>query len=729
MKMRSLLLAALLVSAPAIAKAPTEAERLAALAANITIIRDGVGVAHVRGARDADAVFGMIYAQAEDDFARIERNYLVSLGRLAEAEGEEAIWSDVRQRLWIDHEDLKTKYRSSSAEMRKLMTAWADGLNYFLATHPQVKPKVLTRFEPWMALSFSEGSIGGDIEYVDTAALKALYDRGEARAVAAKGYDEPQGSNGIVIGPNRSETGNPLLLVNPHTSFFFRDVVQMTSGEGLNAYGAVTWGQFFIYQGWNEKAGWMHTTSGLDNRDEFAVKFETMPGGKLGYRFGSDWRPVGLKPVTVKFRRADGSIGARTITTYHTMHGPVIRSEGGKFIAFAILNDPAKALEQSFKRTKATDLKSFMAVSALRANSSNNTLFADSSGNYAYLHPQFVPIRDHRVDYRGVVDGNDPRTVWRGLHTIDSLPNIINPASGYAFNSNDAPWPAAGRGTLDPKKFPSYMDQYGLNARTAHALALLDGDHKFSVEGLRAAAYDTHNPAFDLILPPLLKAYDALPRGDARRAALAEPVALLRGWDRRWGKDSEATSLAVHFAEIMWERALGTERPTNDEEVGFSRITTAPADAQIQGLTDAVAKLTALYGSAKVKWGDINRYQRNNGAITQNFDDRKQSIAVGFPSARWGSLAAFEATTYPGTTKRYGTKGNSFVAVVEFTPQGPQAIAVTAGGVNGDPASPHFGDQAQAYADGALIPVPFTSAEVTAQAAEVYRPGEARKRP
>lgn len=723
--MRNLVIVALLASTPVAAKEQSvETQRWAAQASDITIIRDKVGVAHVRGARDADAVFGMIYAQAEDDFPRIERNYLVSLGRLAEAEGEAAFWSDVRQRLWIDHEDLKAKYRSSPAEMRRLMTAWADGLNYFLATHPEVKPKVLTRFEPWMALSFSEGSIGGDIEYVDTDALKALYDRAESKAVAVRDWNEPQGSNGIVIGPKRSASGNPLLLINPHTSFFFRDVVQMTSGEGLNAYGAVTWGQFFIYQGFNEKAGWMHTTSGLDNRDEFAIKFEAMPGGKLGYRFGSEWRPVGLKPVTVKFRRADGSMSERTLTTYNTQHGPIIRSEGDKFIAFSILNDPAKALEQSFKRTKASDLKSFMAVSALRANSSNNTLFADSSGNYAYLHPQFVPIRDHRFNYRGVVNGNDPRTVWRGLHTIDSLPNIINPGSGYAFNSNDAPWPAAGRGTLDPKKFPSYMDQFGLNARTTHALALLGGDNKFTAEGLRAAAYDNANPGFDLILPPLLKAYDGLPRSDARRAGLAEPIALLRGWDRRWSKDSEALSLAVHFAEIMWERALGTERPTNDEEVGFGRITTAPADAQLQGLSDALAKMTNLYGSAKVKWGDINRFQRNDGAITQTFDDSKPSIAVGFPSARWGSLAAFEAWTYPGTTRRYGTRGNSFVAVVEFTPQGPKAIAVTAGGVNGDPASQHFGDQAQAYANGALIPVPFNAADISAQAKEVYSPGK-----
>ncbi|MEP7315088.1 MAG: penicillin acylase family protein [Sphingomicrobium sp.] len=727
--MRRICWALALASAPLAAKAPpTEIQRLAARAADITIIRDRLGIAHVRGATDADAVFGMIYAQAEDDFPRVERNYLVSLGRLAEAEGEAALWHDVRQRLWIDPDDLQAKYRASKPEMRTLMQAWADGLNYFLQTHPSVKPRVLTRFEPWMALSFSEGSIGGDIEYVDIEALKALYDRSQSRAASVAPLSEPKGSNGIAIGPKKSASGNPLLLINPHTSFFFRDVVQMTSGEGLNAYGAATWGQFFIYQGFNEKAGWMHATSGLDNRDEFSVSFANLQDGRLAYRFGNDLRPVGLQPLTIRYRRADGSMGERTVTTYRTLHGPVIRSQNGKFIAFAILDDPAKALEQSFKRTKAGDLKSFMAASALRANSSNNTLFADSSGNIAYLHPQFVPLRDHRFNYRGVVDGGDPRTAWRGLHTVDSLPNVVNPSSSFVFNVNDAPWSAAGRGTNDPTHFPSYMDQAGQNARTDHALRLLTGDTKFTAEGLRAVAYDTANPAFDVLLPLLLAAYQRLPDRDPRRGALAAPMAALRDWDRRWGKDSLVLGIAAQWAELMFGRVIGMDRPTNLTEVAFARMTAAPADAQLAALADAKALFEKLYGRWDVPWGTINRFQRNDGGITQTFDDLKPSIPIAFPSARWGSLAAFEASTYAGTTRRYGTKGNSFVAVVEFTPTGPKAMAVTAGGVNGDPVSPHFADQAHAYADGALIPVPFSAAEVSAQAEEVYRPGETRAR-
>lgn len=728
MLLRKLLLLGALVSSTPGQAAPSEADRLAKRATQVSIVRDQWGIAHIRGGTDADAVFGMAYAQAEDDFNRVETNYLTSLGRLAEAQGEAALWKDLRQRLWIDEADLKARYRTSPPWLRKLMVGWADGLNFYLATHPAVRPRVLTRFEPWMALSFSEGSIGGDIEYVDLTALRALYDRAAPQSASIRPLSEPQGSNGIAIGPSRSVTGNPLLLINPHTSFFFRDVMQVTSGEGLNAYGAVTWGQLFIYQGFNSRVGWMHASSGLDNRDEYAETFTKYPDGRLAYRFGKDLRPVGLKAVTIRYRTPSGALAARTFSTMTTLHGPVIRSEKGKFIAFSIMHDPVGALGQSFRRTKAASLAEFMHASAARANSSNNTLVADSSGAIAYLHPQYVPIRDDRFDYRGVVDGSDPRTAWRGLHAIDGLPNIIRPASGFVFNVNDAPWSTAGRGSIDPRKFPRYMDQWGRNARTDHALRLLEGSRKFDAPGLIDAAFSRGNPAFNLILPGLFAAYDKLPRGDARRARLAAPIGLLQTWDRRWGADSEALTLAVHWAEPLWDEALGSDRPTNDEEVGFARMAALPADRQLAALEKAVARLERLYGKWRVPWGMINRFQRNDGAIVQTFDDNKPSLPVPFPSARWGSLAAFEASAYPGTTKRYGTRGNSFVAVVEFTPAGPRAFAVTAGGVNGDPASPHFLDQAQDYAAGRLNPVPFTPAEVARAAVEGYRPGEPRIR-
>jgi acyl-homoserine-lactone acylase len=168
-------LAPLLLLLTAAAPPPGEAVRWLHEISETAIARDDWGIAHVHGTTDADAVFGMIYAQAEDDFPRIEANYLTSLGRTAEAEGEKAIWQDLRARLYVSEPELKADYAQSPPQMRKLMDAWADGLNYFLYTHPNVHPRVLTHFEPWMAMSFTEGSIGGDVERIDLKQLQAFY--------------------------------------------------------------------------------------------------------------------------------------------------------------------------------------------------------------------------------------------------------------------------------------------------------------------------------------------------------------------------------------------------------------------------------------------------------------------------------------------------------------------------------------------------------------------------
>src|SRR5207237_23997 len=178
-----------------------DAARWQQQAANVTIVRDDWGIAHVHGKTDADAVFGMIYAQAEDDFNRVERNYLLSMGRLAEAEGEGEIYRDLRMRLFIDPADMKAKYRQSPQWLKALMDAWAAGLNDFLVKHPEVKPRVITHFEPWMALTFSEGSIGGDIETVNLEELRAFYEKPASTSIPTpiaasyRDFEEPTGSN------------------------------------------------------------------------------------------------------------------------------------------------------------------------------------------------------------------------------------------------------------------------------------------------------------------------------------------------------------------------------------------------------------------------------------------------------------------------------------------------------------------------------------------------------
>jgi len=695
-----------------------------AQAQSVTIIRDDWGIPHIYGETDADAVFGMIYAQAEDDFNRIEVNFLNSQGRLAEAEGEDEIWRDLRMKLFIDPADMQTQYDASPQWLKDLMDAWASGLNYYLYTHPEVQPRVLTRFEPWMALTFSEGSIGGDIERVNLGRLEAFYGQpSNAQAVLDREpssttlamvpsglnepdmNEEPTGSNGIAIAPTNTSAGNALLLINPHTSFFFREELHMVSEQGLDAYGAVTWGQFFVYQGFNENAGWMHTSSGVDNIDEF-LETVVERDGTLYYRYGDEERPVTARQVTVPYK-TDTGMAEREFTVYRTHHGPIVREVDGAWVSVALMEEPMDALIQSYMRTKAQSYDEYIEVMRTHTNSSNNTVFADSEGNIAYLHSNFIPVRDTRFNYLQPVDGSDPATDWQGVHSIEETPNAVNPSVGWLQNTNNWPFSAAGPDSPRREEFPVYVQRSGENARGLHAMRVLEGKTDFTLQSLIDAAFDSYLTGFEELIPALVRAYDQADASNPLKAELADQVSILRDWDLRWSVESIPTSLAIFFGEET-RRLDATEREVPQQ--------------LLQALSAASARLEADFGSWRTPWGDINRFQRLTGDIVQPFDDAGPSTPVGFPSARWGSLASFGARAYPQTKKWYGTSGNSFVAVVEFGDE-VRARAVTAGGLDSDPSSQHFNDQAELYATGDLREVYYYRADVEGHIEREYHPG------
>jgi len=627
-------------------------------------------------------------------------------------------------KLFIDPADMQTQYESSPQWLKDLMDAWANGLNYYLYNHPEVAPRVLTRFEPWMALTFSEGSIGGDIERVNLSRLEAFY--GQPRnaqavldretssatlAVVPSGLNEPDpdeeptGSNGIAIAPANTSAGNALLLINPHTSFFFREELHMVSEQGLDAYGAVTWGQFFVYQGFNENAGWMHTSSGVDNIDEF-LETVVERDGTLYYRYGDEERPVTVRQVTVPYK-TDTGMAEREFTVYRTHHGPIVREVDGTWVSVALMEEPMNALIQSYMRTKAQNYDEYIELMRTHTNSSNNTVFADSEGNIAYLHSNFIPVRDTRFNYLQPVDGSDPATDWQGVHTIEETPNAVNPAVGWLQNTNNWPFSAAGPNSPRREEFPVYVQRSGENARGLHAMRILEGKTDFTLQSLIDAAFDSYLTGFEELIPALVRSYDQAAASDPLRAELAEQVGILRDWDLRWSVESIPTSLAIFFGEEA--RRLGaTERATPQE--------------LLQALRAASARLEADFGSWRTPWGDINRFQRLTGDIVQPFNDDRASTPVGFASGRWGSLASFGARAYPQTKRWYGTSGNSFVAVVEFGDR-VRARAVTAGGLDSDPSSPHFNDQAELYASGDLREVYYYRADVEGHIEREYHPG------
>lgn len=357
----------------------------------------------------------------------------------------------------------------------------------------------------------------------------------------------------------------------------------------------------------------------------------------------------------------------------------------------------------------------------LQANSSNNTIFADADGDIAYFHGNYIPRRDTSFDWTKPVDGSNPATEWKGLLSVEESPHLLNPKSGWLYNSNNWPWSGAGESSLKKEDFPAYVENGRESARGLHAVRVLENKKDFTLNSLIAAAFDSYLTWFDKPLPALIRAWDDAPSSNPLKQNLAAQIELLRAWDRRWAVDSVPTSLAVFWGEEMQRRIGNEARAAGMSNEDYIATKAAPAQL-LDSLAAASQRLESDFGSWKTPWGDINRFQRLTADIVQPFNDAGPSIPVGFTSSVWGSLASFGARPYPGTKKWYGTSGNSFVAVVEFGDK-VHALAVTAGGESGNPKSPHFNDEAKRYATGDLREVYFYRSQLDKHTERQYHPG------
>jgi len=691
-------------------------------AANTEIIRDDFGVPHIYGKTDADAVFGLLYAQCEDDFNRVERNYIWAIGRLAEVEGESALHSDLRARLYMTKKEAIENYEKSPAWLQELCVAFADGVNYYLSTHPEVKPKLLTHFEPWMPMYFSEGSIGGDIERVSTKKIRDFYDKDVNEAVAINDGlirlkdDEPRGSNGFAIAGTKTKSGKAMLLINPHTSFFFRGEVHMVSEEGLNAYGAVTWGQFFVYQGFNDKTGWMHTSTGTDIIDEFEETIERNKNG-LTYKYGKESRAVDSIEVLLKYKSDEG-VKERKFMTYRTHHGPITHATDDKWVATALMWSPIKALEQSFTRTKNSNFEEFNKMMDIRTNSSNNTVYADADGTIAYYHGNFIPKRNDKFDYTKPVDGSDPETDWNGLHALEDNIFVKNPPNGWIQNCNSTPFTSAAENSPKREDYPKYMSSFPENFRGIHAIPLLTAAKDLTLDKLIALAYDSYLPGADQLITGLIEAYDNSPKG---KKEIKTAIEVLKNWDFRVSKASTAMTMTKFYLNAYMRS--GKIPKGLHYMKRFQYMSSESSDQErLEVFSQSLKNLENDFGSQQTAWSEFNRYQRINGDIHQAFNDDLPSIPVGMASGLWGALASFGTRHGENTKRQYGVSGNSFVAVVEFGDR-VEAKTMLAGGESGDPNSPHFDDQSQRYADGLFKTVAYYREDVLKRAESTYHPG------
>lgn len=696
-------------------------------AENVTIIRDNYGIPHIYGKTDADAVFGLLYAQCEDDFKRVEMNYIEKLGRLAEVNGKKDLYNDLLIRLVIDSSDAISDYNHAPDWLKKLCDAFADGINYYLYKNPGVTPALLHHFEPWYPLLWTDGSIGAiSTADVSVTELKNFYS-GKNESLAINEYKEERvtGSNGFAFAPSITESHHAILYINPHVTFYFRPEVHVISDEGLDAYGAVTWGQFFVYQGFNPYCGWMHTSSYADVSDAYIEKIASK-NNHLFYEYDHKEKPVLHKEIEIQYLEGD-SMKTKTIDALFTGHGPIMAKRNGEFISVKSHNRDIKGLEQSWLRTKTKSFSDYKKVMDMLANTSNNTVYADAEGNIAYWHGNYIPKRNPKYDWSKPVDGITSATEWKGLTPVNESIHIYNPPNGWLENCNSTPFTAAGKYSPKKKNYPAYMAPDGQNFRAINAIKILPGEKSYTIHKVIAKGYDTYLAAFEVLIPAMVKGYDELSPNDSLHAKLSEPINILRNWDYHCGENSVATTLAVNWGERLLRQIYLTNIPEDEEDDQVTKTkkfaTTASSDEMLQPFLSTIEYLEKIFGEWKIPWGQINRFQRISGDIDNHFDDDSASIPVGFASSTWGMIPSYSSRTFPGTQKRYGVNGNSFICVVEFGKR-IKAKSLLAGGESGNPNSNHFFDQGLMYSKGQFKDVLFYKEDVLKQAERTYHPGE-----
>jgi len=723
-----------------VAQKPTNSElaRWKQHAKQTTIIRDEWDIPHVYGKTDANAVFGLMYAQCEENFPQIEKNFLEMLGRRAEMEGPKMIYEDLMMQLIQDSAEAVRDFENSPLWFKQLLIAHADGINYYLYKHPEVKPVVLTKFKPWYHLMWTDGSVsptrsaGITEKHVEAFYGQNLFANPNAvsrnthfekpQAVFVKpNYDMEdktlKGSNGFAIGPKHSKSGNAMLYINPHVPFYFRSEMHMVSEEGLNAYGAVTWGQFFIYQGFNENCGWMHTSSYADVADVYEEQVQKI-NNELFYTYEKEKKKMSERKIEIKYLD-NGIIKTKSFDTYKTLHGPVMGMQKGKWLSLQENNRSLNALIECWSRTKAKSLKDYTKAMALLANNSNNTVYADAAGNIAYWHGNFMPKRDPKFDYTRPVDGTTKATNWTAIHSLNEIVQSINPANGWLQNCNATPFTVAGDQSPKAINYPAYMAPDGENGRGITAVALLSKIDKINLDELITLGYNKKLSAFDILLPRFLE--------DAKTAILAprtkKAIEYLANWDRFADTSSIATSIAIE-----WATKWNTEIPPADTEEAATQILEkynrmdlkVSFETKVKLLEATLDQFEKWYGRWEVKWGDINRYQRVGPG--KNFEDNAFSLAVNQASSKWGALPSFESRRYPNTVKRYGYTGNSFVAAVEFGKRLTAKTIIT-GGQSRFAESNHFTDQAFGFINGQFKTIHYYKEEVLANKKLAYHPG------
>jgi len=669
------------------------------LAKDVTIYRDTYGVPHVFGRTDAATVFGFAYGQAEDNFWRVEENFISALGRSSEVYGVKSLDEDRLNHALEIPRLAREEYARLDKQMRSLCDAYAAGLNYYLERHPQVKPRLLTKIEPWYTLAFIR------YNYFQNGFAHDPNLRGAGMQTAAIDDLKPHtGSNGWVVGPSKSASGNAMLFINPHLPFFGPGQVyegHVHSDEGWNFTGYTRFGFPLPYVGHNENGGWVSTDNAADLTDVYLETFDD-PARPLAYKYGKGYRLATEHVEEIRVKTATG-LETRKFTMRKTHHGPILGTRDGKLLSLRMAKFESDGwLREWYDMTRAKSLNELKRAMTPLNMLFGNVMYADRQGNTWYLYNGAVPKRDLRFDWTKPLDGSDPATEWQGYHTIDELPQLTNPGTGWMQNCNTSPFLLTSDGNPDPKQFPKYMVQEGDNPRGAISREILSSKSKFTFDEWKQLAFDTRVMSAGKQLPVLLTSIKENYANAPNSQELSDVYRDLERWDQR----SDVNSVAMTIFSLWHDRMLRDKRNDSFGDLVF-----------------VLATLREDFGTWKVAWGDLNRLQRIDESRDEDFDDSKPSLAVSGVNGNDGAVFTFYATPERGQKRRYGVAGGTYISVVEFGPS-VRALSVHTFGASADPKSRHYTDQAALYTRGEFKPSWLTLDEIRANLEKAYHPGE-----
>lgn len=670
----------------------------AAIAREVTIHRDEWGVPHVFGPTDASVVLGYAFARAEDEFERMERAVYVMLGRNAEVLGEPGLAWDRLVHAFEIPRRAQDEYQRLEPRLKVLADAWAAGVNLYL--EGQRGQRLIERFEPWHVVA------QGYALHLHAAAaqLRTL----DPSLVPPEWSDQVDGSNAFAVAPSQTAAGHPLLLINPHIDFEEVYEAHLVSDEGLEVSGANSYGRGILpIFGTNRHVAWSLTVNRPDVADTWRVRFEMAREGEVGrrYRYGNTWERAFERAATVQVLGQGAKLETRELRWLETRHGPVLANQANDGFAVNVAGmERGGALGCAYDMALAGSIDE--TLDALRSGGLlfHNVVAADADGHIGYIYNGLIPRRDPEYDWRHPVNGNDPGTAWNGYHELADLPQVVDPKCGWVQNCNSRPEATFPGAELLGPDAPSYLVGDDKNdGRLAMAEGLLNREQPFTFEDWCAVPFDRRVFRARAWIKILDLEVEAMGQRDSVRVRdLVEPMAELHAWDGVVSAGSIASTLF-----LMTYQNLGDTPPIGS--------------LLVSALERTIRELRTTHATWRVAWGQVNRHQRARGNPPR-YSDQRKSWPVEGGHASSGLSWSFRAKPAPGTLRRYGHHGNSYVAAIEVSDP-PRIRSIVPFGSSRDPDSQHFQDQAPLFARGELKQAWFTRSDVQSHAQRSYSPG------